>query len=262
MTLLIPAVSQIKDSGNLSAGAETIADMLEQARTHAMANSTYVWVGFFEEDGATTSAKPAVSGTGRVVLMLVASANGKRYSDTTIDASNPPAFGSESVSASQIINPAQLRQLGKLIKLEGLHLAAVNLGKANAAANRPPRPGVDPSYQVGSPAFEKHSAGETGSVQNPTTFTYPLTVNGARPANLQYTFTSIIEINPQGEASKIVENTYSGPGPQDALEISLQPTHGHLIDARYSEASSALSGAAAAAIQIEGLTGHVSIFRL
>jgi hypothetical protein len=92
-------------------------------------------------------------------------------------------------------------------------------------------------------------------VANPTTFNYPLAVVGSS-ATPQYTFTKIIEFNARGEASKIGENTFAGPGLQGALEIAFQPTYGNTVDPRYVS-----SGNAAAAIQIEGITGQVKVYR-
>ena len=147
------------------------------------------------------------------------------------------------------------------MKLDNIRLVAANSG--SSTGNTPPRPAVAAAYQMGeapgqSPnnatgAFALHSG---SAASNPTAFTYPLkTATSGTP---QYTFSKIIEFNPQGEASKIVENVFSGPGPHDELEISLQPTHGSTIDPHFTGAAQSV---AAAAIQLEGLSGQVRIFR-
>src|SRR5213592_1192477 len=54
--LLTPAFTNLKSAGDVTSAAYTIKGVLEQARTYAMANNTYTWVGFYEEN--TTDASP------------------------------------------------------------------------------------------------------------------------------------------------------------------------------------------------------------
>lgn len=252
LSLLVPAFTGMNGACDMTRTAHDIADTLEQARTYAMANNTYVWVGFFEEDGSLPSANPSISGTGRVVMSVVASRDGSRYSDTLVDSSTPPAFGIDTKASSK--NQVQLLQLNKLIKLNNTHLGSLNDGLATGSANIPARPPVQAAYQVGDPGFAKHVQPYGGkSVANPTVFAYPLAVGGITQTP-QYTFVKIIEFNSQGEASKIVENVFGGPGPQDRMEIAIQPAHGGVVDGHYSN-----SAKAATAIQVEGMTGQVQV---
>src|SRR5213592_1476354 len=66
--LLTPAFMNLKSAGDVTSAAYTIKGVLEQARTYAMTNNTYTWVGFFEEDGSRPSTNPATVGTGRLVI--------------------------------------------------------------------------------------------------------------------------------------------------------------------------------------------------
>ncbi len=216
------AISSMKNSHDMTKSSHLLLGALEQARTYAMANNTYAWVGFFEENGASTSTNPATSGIGRVVISMVASQDGTRYSDNVISSSQPEAFGIDSSSTSS--NKTTLVQIAPLLKLTGVHLVAANSG--TSTENNPSRPSVPAAYQVGDTAgqtpdnsggsFAQH-IGSTGP--NPTTFSYPLAVAGVTSA-AQYTFSKIIEFNPQGEASKIVENVFSGPGLRKARSSS------------------------------------------
>src|SRR6266581_5858922 len=61
--LLTPVFTNLKGAGDVTSAAYTIKGVLEQARTYAMANNTYTWVGFFEED--VSNSTPAVAGNGR-----------------------------------------------------------------------------------------------------------------------------------------------------------------------------------------------------
>ncbi|MEI8342199.1 MAG: hypothetical protein WCH43_11790, partial [Verrucomicrobiota bacterium] len=81
-----------------------IADILETAATYSRANNTYVWVGFFEEDPAAAPATPAHSGTGRIVISVVASKDGTR-----IVAAN---------GTGTVIDSNRLIQVCKLVKVE------------------------------------------------------------------------------------------------------------------------------------------------
>src|SRR5947208_15085081 len=66
--LILPAFTSIKSAGDLTSAAYTIKGVLEQARTYAMANNTYTWVGFFEESADTSSsASVHPAGVGRVI---------------------------------------------------------------------------------------------------------------------------------------------------------------------------------------------------
>ncbi len=248
LALLVPAYNTIKGGSDVTAAAYSVSGALETARTYALANNTYVWVGFFEEDGSQSSQNPAVAGTGRVVIALVASKDGTRYSDTS---STPSPFGNGSTS-----NQVKLALVSNLIRLNNIHLGSLNDGLTTGSSNVPARPGVAAAYQVGDPAFNSHASDTGSSVSNITTFTYPLTYTAGQTG--QYNFVKIIEINPQGETSKIVENTFSGRGLQPHLEIAMQPTRGSTLDSRYTGTNSAK---AAAAVQVEGLTGQVKIYR-
>ena len=184
-------------------------------------------------------------------LSIVASQDGTRYDDSTINSQYPFSFGANDAS-----NLVTLVQINKLVKINNVRLVAVN-----TASNNPARPVVAGAYQIGdSPtsapanstgAFALH----VGAASNPTTFTFPL---GAASGTAQYTFSKIIEFNPQGEVSKIDENVFSGPGPQSEIEIALDPTHGSTITPAYSGSNQNMP---AVAIQIEGLTGQVRVYR-
>jgi type II secretory pathway pseudopilin PulG len=74
--LVVPAFNNMKGVGDITSAAYTIKGVLEQARTYAMANNTYTWVGFYEEDTtstAPTNVPPPYPGKGRVLLAIVGS---------------------------------------------------------------------------------------------------------------------------------------------------------------------------------------------
>ncbi len=77
MVLIAPAFTSIKTGNNVTSAAYTIKGVLDQARTYAMANNTYTWVGFYEENGSNPSSPISdAPATGRVVISIVASKDG------------------------------------------------------------------------------------------------------------------------------------------------------------------------------------------
>src|SRR5207302_9284636 len=64
MVLVAPAFTNLKSAGDVTGAAYAVKGVLDQARTYAMANNTYTWVGFYEEDVSTASTNPATTGTG------------------------------------------------------------------------------------------------------------------------------------------------------------------------------------------------------
>src|SRR5437773_9174206 len=56
MVLLAPAFTSLKSAGDVTSAAYTVKGVLDTARTYAMANSTYTWVGFYGSVGSNTTA--------------------------------------------------------------------------------------------------------------------------------------------------------------------------------------------------------------
>jgi Tfp pilus assembly protein FimT len=67
LVLVVPVTSALRGAGSVNDATLNIALILEQARSYAMANNTYVWVGF--TDGTS-------NGTPRVVVSAVAGTSG------------------------------------------------------------------------------------------------------------------------------------------------------------------------------------------
>jgi type II secretory pathway pseudopilin PulG len=217
MVLLVPALAGLKGARDFTNSAYTIKGVLEQARTYALAKHTYVWVGFFEENRES----PTTPGTGRVIVSVVASRDGTRvYSDTISD---PPP-----------LSPASLVQISKLQRMENTHLERIT----DVALLRTDVP-VD-QYHVGHEDFAKRVQFNGSKIPNNTTFSYPLT------GTPQYTFTKIIQFNPQGDASKIADS------PTRTIEIGLRPTHGSAVD---------YNGRNLVVIQLAGITGQSKLIR-
>jgi len=244
MVLVAPAFTNLKSAGDVTGAAYTVKSVLDQARTYAMANNTYTWVGFYEEDVTQPSTNPPTPGTGRLVMSIVASKDGTTVYDPN-SAANPDP-----------INPTKLSQIGKLVKIDNVHLPlfAVGTGTGDAFDTRPTLQS-DP-FGVG---YNDSRFGEinVASPTAPTTnskfpFWYPLTA--ASQAQAQYYFRKTLQFSPTG-VSKI-NSTYDM---RRVVEIGLLPTHGSLVPTPSPSAGNYPGNVVA--IQIAGAGGSVIIYR-
>jgi len=199
LVLMAPAFTTIKSGADATSAAYSIKGVLDQGRTYAMANNTYTWIGFFEEDVSTASTNPATAGTGRIVMSIVASKDG------TMIYTAPLAI----VTA---LPPANLIQVGKLTKIDNTHLLHLQ-------SYAPTTPTSD-TFRT-RPAVSS-TAAQLGDDTPPNPilrFQYPL---GSTP---QYTFSKMVQFNPRGEA--VIDNSNYTYTP--VSEIGFQPTHGSAL---------------------------------
>jgi prepilin-type N-terminal cleavage/methylation domain-containing protein len=229
LVLMAPAFTTLKSAGDVTGAADTIKGVLDQARTYAMANNTYSWVGFYEEDVSTPSivhgADPCTGCVGRLVMSIVASKDG-----TTVYDPNSLAK----------IDTIKLIQVGKLIKIENVHLATFTDG-AGTGSTFATRPAV---------TFDTARIGNS-TPPNPslTPFQYP--VGNPEPV-AQYTFVKAVQFGPRGEA-RIDNTNYTL---KTAAEIGMVPTHSTTV------ANNNLNLVPnRVAVQFTGVGGDVKIYR-
>jgi Tfp pilus assembly protein FimT len=196
MTLSTPAIQALQGSGNITNAAYEVAGVLQNARTYATANRTYVWVGFFEEDATA----PGTAGTGRILMSVVASRDGTE-------------IYSESGDKAQIASD-RLIQVGKLVKIENAHLALLDIG-TGAGDSFTGRPAVD---RTRGRFGEINSSSGSPYTNSKFPFTYPL-------VNSTYTFPKTLLFTPRGEAK--VNGTYIM---RPVIEIGLRPARGDVAD--------------------------------
>ena len=196
LVLIAPAFTTLKSGADVTSAADTVKGVLDQARTYAMANNTYTWVGFFEEDVSTASTNPATAGAGRIVMSIVASKDGTMMYTAPL-------------SIVTALLPANLIQVGKLTKIDNTHLLHLQ--------SYPPTTPTSDSF--GNRPAVSSTAAQLGDDTPPNPilrFQYPL---GSTP---QYTFSKIVQFNPRGEA--VIDNSnYTSTA---VSEIGIQPTHG------------------------------------
>jgi prepilin-type N-terminal cleavage/methylation domain-containing protein len=243
MVLVVPAFTNLKSAGDVTSAAYTIKGVLDTARTYAKANNTYTWVGFYEEDVSQPSTNPPTPGTGRLVISIVASKDGTNV------------YGSGAVCAGSpaTICPEKLIQVGKLTKIDNVHVPLFALGTGTGAtfdARPSPSPTSDANY---SRFGELNTAPpNTAPLTTPHNFQYP--VGNPAPA-AQYTFSKLLQFSPRGE-SRVNGDTYDI---RRVVEIGLIQTHGNVAPTPTPSAGNYVGNVAA--VQINGFAGDVRIYR-
>jgi type II secretory pathway pseudopilin PulG len=224
LVLIAPAFTYIKGGNDVTSAAYTIKGVLETARTYARLHNTYTWVGFKEVDASQdASVSPQLNGIGRVAIAIVASKDGTRGYDITNPSLPPSAW-------TNYNNGANLVALGKLERLENIHLA-----EALTMAGNMVRPNVSSNYIIGSAPVSV------------TPFDWPL---GSALGSGQYSFQKVINFDPQGVAR--IQYSTNADTISPYTEVGLQQTHGTSVDANSSNV---------VAIQLTGIGGIPTIYR-
>ena len=221
-TLALLAVPSLKGSRDLTRSATIVAGVLEQARSYAMANNTYAWVGFFEEDGSKTSSSPAQAGVGRIVMATVASTDGTM--NYSLGAATP-----------LYLDTTRLLQINKLIRIQNAHLISYTdgTGSDTTFAGRPP--------VASAKAHIGDSAPSSGALPF---FQFP----PGQPSAVQYSFSTVLQFSPRGEV--LASNMAGIITP--LIEVGLQATHGNIVDT---------SNLNSIALQISGISGNLIVYR-
>jgi type II secretory pathway pseudopilin PulG len=246
--LAVPAFNAIRGGADFTSEIYDIAGTLQQGRAYAIANNTYVLVGMEEVSSSLdTAASPQVSGIGRIAVAIVASKSGTRPYQSLINGGTLSTWETSAYGSGSAFEPVI-----NLMSFPNLHLVDLqNSGSAPPESGNMARPAVTMYYNLS-------SAMGTSS----TEFAWPL---GTKLLNSspepQYVFTKVIEFDPGGTARVI--STANPPSYPDAipqyLEIGLQPTRGGM--AAGPPSSQAFGSGEIAAIQINGITGAVNIYR-
>ena len=233
IALVVPTFIDRKKAGDVASAAYTIKATLEQARTFAKANSTYAWVGFYEEDitaSSPTNAPPPYPGRGRLILAAVVS------NDGTTSCQDPASSMANRIP----LIPSRIRQLGRVIKIDNIHMTDIGEPSSTPSEgvsvderpNLPYKWGAPDDYQNRISSDDPHSPFNQSL--------YPFAVQG-------YTFHKTVRFSPRGEAN--INSTYNL---RRLGEIGLRPTHGSAIDTNSSNV---------AAIQFSGITGEIKVYQ-
>ena len=231
MVLVAPAFTGVKSGNEITSAAYAIASALEQGRNYAMANNTYVWVGFYEEDTTAitaTNAAPPYPGKGRVLIASVFSTDGTKIYEDSDPVAQLPAD--------------RIKQLGRLIKIEGIHITDIGgpplstSSPASSVDSLDLRPNYPYTYaaSIGADHFNRIDS------ESADTTRFAFTTQN-------YTFPKTVRFNSRGEAN--LNSTYSL---KNIAEIGLKPMHGSTVDN---------SAGKRVAIQFGGVGGNFKIYR-
>jgi prepilin-type N-terminal cleavage/methylation domain-containing protein len=213
MVLIAPAFTNIKSGNDFTAAVYGIQGLLENARTYAKANRTYVFVGFAEVDASVSpSVSPQVTGSGRVAVAAVASKDGTRHFNYAIT-------GQGSDWTANYSNGTHLIAIGKLQTYENLHFL-VDFPSWTPTAHPTSKMA---RYQPTGPPYILGGTG-TGST-SVTPFTWPL--RSPLDSGYQYRFDRVINFDPTGIA-RIATST-NADAIAHVMEIDFQPTHGTVV---------------------------------
>jgi prepilin-type N-terminal cleavage/methylation domain-containing protein len=233
--LSVPAIQGLNQASGFDKSVYAFADSLNFARSYAMANNTYVYMGLTEVNRAqSTLASPQTPGVGRVVLSIVA---------TTDGTSDTGSFNSKGNNLTQVRQP----QL-----FDFFHICYVNSTTGFLKSGTGTGTMLLPSNIV-STSVTPLPLSSTTTFTTTTPFSLPL---GSTTGTGKYNFvssstsTGIICFNPQGEV------LLNGTAVQ-WLEIDLQPTVGTATPA----APSNVNQGNIAALVIDGVTGSVTVHR-
>ena len=246
LVLIAPAFTTIKSGGDVTSAAYTIKGVLDTARTYAKANNTYTWIGFYEENVSNPSSPntdtPAV---GRLIMSIVASKDG-----TNIYA-----------SGTGTIDPTKLVQVGKLIKIDNVHLPLFAVCTANCTGETfDTRPAVqnDPTAGYNYSRFGELNSPPPNTAPYTTPYNFQYPVGNPAPA-AQFTFSKLLQFSPRGE-SRVNGNSYDI---RRVVEIGLIQTHGTATPVPVSGGgtSTVVFSGNVVAVQINGFAGDVRIYR-
>lgn len=251
LVLIAPAFTSLKSAGDVTSAAYMVKGVLDTARTYAKANNTYTWVGFFEEDVSN----PPNAGAGRLVMSIVASKDG---SNLGADPS------SSAVGTENWIDPTQLTQVGKLVKIDNIHLPLFDICPNCSGETFDLRPNVQ--FDPFGVAYNGSRFGELNAAP-PNTAPYDTTNNGltkfpfqypvGNPAPIrQYSFRRTLRFNPRGECR--INSTYDV---RKVVEVGLLQTHGTTLPPGTGTGSLIDYDGNVAAVQITGFGGSVKIYR-
>jgi prepilin-type N-terminal cleavage/methylation domain-containing protein len=222
LALIAPAFTTIKGGTDVTSAAYTIKGVLDTACAYARSNHTYTWVGFYEESSVNASSpnsdRPPV---GRVIMAVVSSKD-----RTTIYDPNSPGP----------IDPTRLSPVGKLTKIENVHLWTHTDAPSWTGSTFDTRPNVASAYCIG----------DSSPPDSATPFQYPV---GNPAPSAQYIFLKAVQFSPTGEA-RINNNSNSL---QPTAEIAFEPTHGAAVPGSVPANS--------VAIQFTGIGAYVRIYR-
>ena len=272
MGLAIPAFNAIRGGTDFNSVIYSITGALQEGRAYAMANDTYVLVGFSEVSAAQNgSATPQVSGTGRLAIAIIASRDGTRPYQSLVN--NSMLTGTSYLTAPSSTggygSGTQYTAVTKLIVLTNIHMVDLQ----SDTCQQPTQGGMQrPWHGVNLPStwqWENYCLGDQEACQAGNCFLWPLGVSSGGTPSPQYVFTQVIEFDPQGAARILVGSPTGSQSPTAMeaipyfIEIGIEPSNGvgAPSPSGLEQTANGVSPGQIAAIQVDGMTGAVRTYR-
>ena len=162
-------------------------------------------------------------------------------------------------SPTNRLDIARLIQVGKLIKIENVHLPLFAIPTGTAGNSFDSRPAVqnDPVVGYNDSRFGELNASppNTAPVSNNGSSKFPFQYPVGDPVpNAQYTFTKTLQFDPRGEGR--INSSYDV---RPVIEIGLLPTHGNVAPRPTPSAGNYAGNVVA--VQLNGFAGNVKVYR-
>jgi len=270
--LAIPAFNAIRGGTDFTSAVYSISGALQEGRAYAMANNTFVLVGFQEVSASqNASASPQINGVGRLAIAIIASRDGTRPYQSLIN--TPSLTGSNYLTLPAPAgygSGTRYTVVSKLITLTNVHMVDLQ----SSASQQPMSGGMQRPWHTDYPNYtqwEDYSLGDTVDCAAGNCFLWPLGTSLTGSPVPQYTFTQVIEFDPQGSARILAGSTQgsaaAGTVSQTSIpyfiEIGLEVANGATANPAptVEQASGTTSPGQIAAIQVDGMTGATHIYR-
>src|SRR6476620_4857185 len=220
LVLMAPAFTSMNVGADFTNSVYGIQGLLENARTYAKANNTYVFVGFAEVDSSVDpSVSPQVTTGpapyGRVAVAVVASKDGTRHFQYATSGQGVADWQANYADSTKPeYRGGHLTPVGKLQRYENFHFL-VDFPSWTPTAH--PNSNMARYQPIGAP----YSLGNAAS-SAVTPFTWPL----GSPLNsgYQYRFDRVIYFDPTGIAR--IATSSNANEIASVMEIDLITTHG------------------------------------
>jgi prepilin-type N-terminal cleavage/methylation domain-containing protein len=237
--LAAPSIQGLQKAGGFTKSVYDLADSLNLARSYAVAQNTYVYVGLTEVDrtqSLAASPQESATGGGRVVFAAVATRDGTSDYSTESGWDYSPTIGTTQVPPGQ-----GLLQVRPVQNFDFLHIAAAQFPNGTGSMARP-----TPSSYFYLPSDTNPLTG----ISLPG-FSLPL---GTSIGKGQYNFTGnaamVLTFNPQGGV--LVNNQA-----YQVVELDLQPAVSNSPPPKVINVNEGNQ----AAVVIDGTTGAVTVYR-
>jgi prepilin-type N-terminal cleavage/methylation domain-containing protein len=223
LVLIAPAFTSMKSESDFTSAVNGIRDVLENARTYAKANRTYVFVGLAEADssvdsGVSPQVTTGVTPYGRVAVAVVASKDGTRHFNYTTSNQGADWQANYANSTKPEYLGGHLTVIGKLQRFENLHFIPVDFGSWTPTTHPNSKMA---RYQPPGPPYILGNAASTSV----TPFTWPL--GSALNSGYQYRFDRVIYFDSTGIAR--IATATNADAIAHVIEIDFQPSHGTAI---------------------------------